>query len=137
VIRGIDGNIFPPRDADPKFLVSAFLQKILVQAMAELTGIVPYDIVFSGVVARAPAKDLNPNLMFADLGGLSRNLALTDVEKKARQQSRLGKAPAGNDALSQLPARLGSQISDRFPGRTDGPIRADGGAVWGWFEAGE
>jgi hypothetical protein len=83
--------------------------------MAELTGIVPYDIVFSGVVARAPAKNLNSDLMLADLGGLSRNLALTHVEKKTGQQNRLGKAPAGDDALSQLPARLGSQINHRLP----------------------
>ncbi len=84
-VEGIDRNIFAPRNAEAKLLLSALLQEILVQAMAKLTGIVPHDIVFSGVVARAPAKDVNTNLMFADLGGLSRNFALTHVEKKARQ----------------------------------------------------
>ena len=49
--------------------------------------VVPYDVVFAGVVARAPAKDVNTNLMFADLGGLSGNLALTYVEQKAREQN--------------------------------------------------
>ena len=85
VIEGIDGNIFAPRNAEPKLLLSALLQEILVQAMAQLTGVVPYDIVFSGVIARAPAKDVNTDLMFADLGGLSGNFAFTHVEKKARQ----------------------------------------------------
>ena len=95
--------------------------------MAELAGVVPYDIVFAGVVARAPAKDMNTNLMFADLGGLSGNFALTHVEKKAGKQGRLGKAPAGNDALSQLPAWLGSYIKNRFPCRGGWQIGVDGG----------
>jgi hypothetical protein len=57
----------------------------LVKTVTELTCVVPYDIVFAGVVARAPAEDVNTNLMFADLGGLSGNFALTHVEKKAGQ----------------------------------------------------
>jgi len=97
--------------------------------MAELPGIVPYDIVFSGVVARASAEDLNTDLMFADFGGLSCNLALAHVEKKARQQSRLGKAAAGDDALSQLPARLSGQIRNRFPCRGGWQITVDGGIL--------
>ena len=84
MIGGVDRNIFAPRNAEAKLLFSALLQEILVQTMAELTGIVPYDVVFSGVVARAPAKDMNTNLVFADLGGLAGNFALTHVEKKAR-----------------------------------------------------
>ncbi len=134
VIGGIDRNIFAARNGEAKLLLSAFLQEILVQTMAELTGIVPYDIVFSGVVARAPAKDVNTDLMFADLGGLSGNLALTHVEKKAGQQSRLGKAPAGDDALSQLPARLGSQIKNRFPRGGGWHIGVDGGIFRGCLE---
>jgi hypothetical protein len=85
VIEGINRNIFAPGNAEAKLLRSALLQEILVQTIAELTGIVPYDIVFSRVVAWAPAKDVNTDLVFADLGGLSRNFALTHVEKKARQ----------------------------------------------------
>ena len=108
VIGGIDRHIFAARNAEAKLLLSALLQEILVQTVAELTGIVPYDIVFSGVVARAPAKDVNTDLMFADLVRLSGNLAFTYIEKEAGQQSRLGKAPAGDDALSQLPTRLSS-----------------------------
>ncbi len=83
VIGGIDRNIFAARNGDAKLLLSAFLQEILVQTVAELTGIVPYDVVFAGVVARAPAKDVNTDLMFADLGGLSRNFALTHVERES------------------------------------------------------
>ena len=107
MVGGIDRNVFAARNAEAKLLLSALLQEILVQTVAELAGVVPYDIVFARVVARSPAKDMNTDLMFADLGGLSGNLALTYVEKKAGEQSRLGKAPAGDDALSQLPARLG------------------------------
>jgi hypothetical protein len=70
VIAGIDRNILAPRNAEVEFLISALLQKILIQTIAELAGIVPYDIVFSGMVARTPAKNVNTNLMFADLGGL-------------------------------------------------------------------
>jgi hypothetical protein len=85
VIARIDRNILAPRNAEAELLFSALLQKILIQTIAELAGIVPYDIVFSGMVALAPAKDVNPDLMFADLGGLSGNFALTHIEKKAGQ----------------------------------------------------
>src|ERR1700733_4761090 len=115
VIAGIDRNILAPRNAEAELLFSALLQEILLQAIAQLAGIVPYDIVFSGVVARAPAKNVNTNLMFADLGGLSGNFALTHIKKKAGQENRLGKAAAGDDALGQLPAWLISQIKYRFP----------------------
>ena len=86
-IEGKDRDIFASRNAEAKLLLSALFQKILLQPLAELTGIIPYDIVFSGVVSRASAKDVNPDLMLADLGGLSGNFAFTHVEKKARQQS--------------------------------------------------
>ena len=85
MIAGIHRHIFAARNAEAKFLLSALLQEILVQTIAELAGIVPYDIVFSGVVARAPAEDVNTDLMFADLAGLSGNLAFTHIEKEAGQ----------------------------------------------------
>jgi hypothetical protein len=85
VIEGIDRHIFTARNAEAKLLLSALLQEILVQTVAELTSIVPHDIVFSGVVARAAAEDVNTDLMFADLAGPSGNLSFTHIEKEAGQ----------------------------------------------------
>ncbi len=115
MVGGIDRNIFAARNAEAQLFFSTFLQEILVQAMAELAGVVPYYIVFAGMISRAPSKDVNTDLMLADLGGLSGNLALTYVEQKAREQNRFRKAPAGDDALSQLPAWLRAKIKNRFP----------------------
>src|ERR1700733_9388059 len=87
MVGRIDRNIFAARNAEAKLLLSTFLQEILVQTMAELAGVVPYYIVFAGVISGAPSKDVNTDLMLADLGGLSGNLALTYVEQKAREQN--------------------------------------------------
>ncbi len=134
MVGGIDRNIFAARNAEAKLLLSTLLQEILVQAMAELAGVVPYDIVFAGMISRAPSKDVNTDLMLADLGGLSGNLALTYVEKKAREQSRFRKAPAGDDALSQLPAGLRGKIKNRFPGGRNRQFGAEGRVFRGRLE---
>src|ERR1700722_16567227 len=106
MVGRIDRNIFAARNAEAKLLLPAFLQEILVETVAELAGVVPYYIVFAGVIPWPPPKDVNADLMLADLGGFSGNLAFTHVEKKAREQNGFGKAPAGDDALCQLPAGL-------------------------------
>ncbi len=129
LIAGIDRNIFSPGNAEAKLLLPALVQEILVQTIAQLPRIVSYDIVFAGMIARTPPEDVNTDLMFADLGGLASNLAFAHVKKEAGQQSRLGKAAAGDDALSHLPAWLSGQTRNGFPCRRGWQITVDGGIL--------
>src|ERR1700730_3526244 len=115
MMRSKERHIFPARDPDPELLVLALLLKVLLQPMAELARIIPYDVVFACAVTRPPAKYANPNLVFADILGPSSNLAFTHIEQKAGKQSRFGEAAARNDALSKLPARISVQVQYRFP----------------------
>ena len=119
VIRSKERNIFPSRDTDPEVLVFALFLKVLLQPMAELARIVPYDIVLAGAVTGPAAKYANPNLVFADLIGPSSNLAFTHIEQKAGKQGRFGEATARGNALSKLPARIRVQVQDGFPRRMD------------------
>src|ERR1700722_3454019 len=134
MVGGIDRNIFAAWNAKAKLLLPALLEEILVQTVAELAGVVPYYIVFAGMVPRSPSKDVNADLMLADFGGFSGNLPLTHVEKKAREQNGFRKAPAGDDTLSQLPAGLRGKIKNRFPGGRNRHFWAEGWVFCGRVE---
>src|ERR1700761_5956811 len=117
MIGGEERDVFSAGNTDPEFLVFALLLKVLLQAMAELTGVVAYDVVLTSAVAGPAAKHPNTNLVFADLIGSSGNFAFTDIKQEARKQCRLGEVAGGNNPLSKLPTWIRVQIQDGFPRR--------------------
>ena len=60
------GDVSPFRDLDAKAFDLAFQGVILIEPLAQLARIVPYNIVFLGVVPLSALKDVHPDLMLGD-----------------------------------------------------------------------
>ena len=60
-------NIAAARDADANIIVLSYALVVHLQTLAQLTGIIPHNVIFARAVAGRTPEDPFPNLLFGDL----------------------------------------------------------------------
>jgi hypothetical protein len=97
------------RDDYSQDLSATLLLEELIEALAENSCVVSYDIVFAWIVGLRPAKSPNAYSIFGDFLFFTPELAIANIEKKTGEQHRTRERRRGYDALyeSELWAAFG------------------------------
>ena len=113
-----DRDIAPAGHIDAEAVVFALLEVVLLQALAQLAGVVADNIVLAGVVTGAAVEDADADFLLGDTIGSGGVGAIPNVAEKSGKQGRLGKMAAGQQVLDCFGFCLGSGIDYGHLGQT-------------------
>jgi hypothetical protein len=85
-------NVGSARNTQPQIFGSSLVLKVRVETVPQLPCVVTDDVVFGWVVLPPAPKDVNSNLLFANLLGPPVQSTVADVQKEIGEQRRSGEA---------------------------------------------